>query len=294
MGYLLSLSEATTSVALDVSEIVLLISGLLLLFGAVGEYLFDHDRLPRWMRWPKLTFEIIVALSLGGELIADGGVAVFSHVLQRMEGADIQALDKKAQGASDKAEETSHRADALALTIQHEQEQADKLADRMGALSTRLNRQEPRWRLLQVALPDIVARLKPFAGQSADVVACGSQSVASGELRRTHQVIFSALRERALWKLNIHTGEPPPFWDGCSPATVPGILILIAPNALPSARSAATELSSVLRGVIPSSVAKTMPMAVPPFPPGGPTHPYNFLVGHPELIVVLVGENTEQ
>jgi hypothetical protein len=68
-----SLSESTTSAARDVSEIVLLVSGLLLLFGAVGECRFDHNNLPTWMRWPKLTFEIIVALSIGGELIADGG-----------------------------------------------------------------------------------------------------------------------------------------------------------------------------------------------------------------------------
>jgi hypothetical protein len=106
MGYLISLfslSEEATSTALDVSEVVLCISGLLLLFGAVGEYLFDHDRLPGWMKWSKVIFEIIVAISLGGELLADGSVAIPSHRLQKLEGFDIQALDRKTRSATDKA-----------------------------------------------------------------------------------------------------------------------------------------------------------------------------------------------
>jgi hypothetical protein len=104
MGYFLSwfsLSKSATSTALDVSDIVLLVSGALLLFGALGEYLEDHKRLPRWMRWPKLIFEIIVAVSLAGELIADGGVFVFSHHLQKLEGADIDALERKSAKALD-------------------------------------------------------------------------------------------------------------------------------------------------------------------------------------------------
>jgi hypothetical protein len=108
--------------ALDISEIVLLVSGALLFFGALGEYLEDHNRLPQWMRWPKLIFEIIVAVSLAGELIADGGVFVFSHHLQKLEGADIEALQKKATkalsdstSALDKAKSAADVADTAKL-----------------------------------------------------------------------------------------------------------------------------------------------------------------------------------
>src|SRR5579859_1339859 len=95
MGYffsLLFLSKSATSIDLDISEAFLLISGLLLLVGAIGEYLEDHKRLPRWANWPKLTFEIIVAVSLAGEFIAYGGVFVFSRHLQSIDDAEVSSL----------------------------------------------------------------------------------------------------------------------------------------------------------------------------------------------------------
>jgi hypothetical protein len=81
---------------LNFSEVMLVICGLLLAFGAIGEYLEEHNKLPRWMRWPKLVFIVLVASSLVGEFLGDAGVFVSSKKLQEIEGAEIHALDIKA------------------------------------------------------------------------------------------------------------------------------------------------------------------------------------------------------
>lgn len=113
MGYLLlllSLSKYEAEWALEWSEIAIIISGFILAFGAIGEYLHQHERLPRWMQWPKLVFILMVAISLIGEFIGDAGVFVFSTDLQRIEGAEIETLDRKAKAAlalADKAADDS-------------------------------------------------------------------------------------------------------------------------------------------------------------------------------------------
>src|SRR5450755_2309957 len=102
MGYLFSwasLSKSATEGCLDASELILLICGLILAFGAVGEYLEEHDRLPDWMKWsrkPKLVFVWMVALSLVGEFVGDAGVFVFSGHLQSISDNEVAALNKEA------------------------------------------------------------------------------------------------------------------------------------------------------------------------------------------------------
>ncbi len=100
IGMLLSLSKSSTSTALDLSEYALLFFGLVLVVGIFGEY----KKVPkRFARWPKELFEILVMVGVAGELLGDGGVFLFSHRLQTLEGADIQALDVKAEKAGSKA-----------------------------------------------------------------------------------------------------------------------------------------------------------------------------------------------
>ncbi len=106
MGYffsLSSLSKSATETAVNIAELIIIVSGLLLAFGAIGEYLEEHHRLPRWMEWPKLVFIVLVVTSLIGEFLGDAGVFVFSRQLQKIEGTEISDLDKKAKGALDKA-----------------------------------------------------------------------------------------------------------------------------------------------------------------------------------------------
>jgi hypothetical protein len=128
--FLDSLSKSTVETDLHISEVVLLISGLVLFLGIWGEYRKGE----KWQKY-LAAFQIMVLAGIGVELIADGGVFLFSESLQRLEGSDIQALDKKAEEAQRKSELVSGRADQLAETLQVEQDRADKLTDRMGVLS---------------------------------------------------------------------------------------------------------------------------------------------------------------
>ena len=211
MGYFLSLfswTESATSTALDISELVLLVSGLFLLFGAAGEYLFDHDRLPLCMKWPKLTFEIIVALSLGGELIADGGVAVFSHVLQKMEGADIDALGMKAGKALSDANEAENR--------------SEKLLEFLTPRS-----------LTQKEMDDLRDAFKPFADANVPVVVVGSQFSLSG----LYIQIWRSLKDAGFDKAEyLEVSQPLAYGMGASGSRKYGFLAGEVAGALLKAR----------------------------------------------------------
>ena len=92
---------------LDLSEKLIVISGLVLAWGCIGEYLWDHKKihvLPRFLRWPELAFVLMVAISLVCEFVADAGVYICSSRLQILEGATIKELDAKANEAGRKAE----------------------------------------------------------------------------------------------------------------------------------------------------------------------------------------------
>jgi hypothetical protein len=98
MGTLLSQSKSATSIALDTSEIVLLLFGILLTVGLVGEYAKSE----RWKRHVK-TFEMLVIIGVAGELLADGGIFLFSAHLQTIADLEIAELAKKAGEANDHA-----------------------------------------------------------------------------------------------------------------------------------------------------------------------------------------------
>jgi len=104
-----------------VSESLLVLCGLVLAFGAAGEHIDEHGRLPHWMEWsrkPKLVFVWMVALSLIGEFAGDAGVFLFSRAVQAIQ--DQESNDLRArliwQGARDIAINASK--DAFAMTLQ--------------------------------------------------------------------------------------------------------------------------------------------------------------------------------
>jgi len=97
-AFLDSWSKSTLETALHISEGLLLLAGLVLLIGIWGEYRKGE----RWKKWLTI-FQIMVIAGIGAELFADAGVFLFSESLQRLEGADIQALDNKAREAGDRA-----------------------------------------------------------------------------------------------------------------------------------------------------------------------------------------------
>ncbi len=89
MGALGSLSKSATSSALDASEISLLAFGLLLVIGLIGE----SAKSDKWRSRHRL-FELMVIIGVAGELLADGGIFVFSKHLQTISDQEIAQLLK--------------------------------------------------------------------------------------------------------------------------------------------------------------------------------------------------------
>lgn len=108
-------AESILETGLNASEIIIVVSGFVLAWGAAGEYLDEHEHLtwlPSVFRWPKLVFVLMVAISLAFEFIGDAGVYICSSRLQILEGATIKALDSKATEAGRKAEGAITSSDA--------------------------------------------------------------------------------------------------------------------------------------------------------------------------------------
>jgi hypothetical protein len=90
MGTFFSLSKSATSTALDISEIALLLFGVLLVVGLIGEYAKSE----RWKKYVRV-FEMFVIIGVAGELLADGGIFLFSRHLQTIAALEIAHLTKR-------------------------------------------------------------------------------------------------------------------------------------------------------------------------------------------------------
>jgi hypothetical protein len=84
----LSLSKAATSCALNWSELALLVFGVVLVYGLVGEY----KTLEQHRQRMKL-FEMLVIVGVAGELISDGGIFLFSSHLQTIADTEIARVN---------------------------------------------------------------------------------------------------------------------------------------------------------------------------------------------------------
>jgi hypothetical protein len=102
MGTFFSLSKSATSIALDSSEIALLLFGILLTLGLIGEYAKSE----RWKRHVR-TFEMFVIIGVAGELFADGGIFLFSSHLQTIADLEIAEVTKQAGVAKNSANEAA-------------------------------------------------------------------------------------------------------------------------------------------------------------------------------------------
>ena len=105
MGTLLSLSKSATSFALDASEIALLLFGLVVVIGVAGEVAKGE----RWKPYVRL-FEVLVIFGVAGELLADGGIFLFSKHLQTIAELEIAELTKTAGNAKASAEGAANAA----------------------------------------------------------------------------------------------------------------------------------------------------------------------------------------
>jgi hypothetical protein len=97
-----SLSKDAAILGLDASEVALLLFGLLLVVGLVGEYAESE----RWKKYVK-AFEMMVILGVAGELLADAGVFTFSARLQSLSDIEVARLNKQAAEAEAQAAEAN-------------------------------------------------------------------------------------------------------------------------------------------------------------------------------------------
>jgi hypothetical protein len=120
------LSKHATSLALNISEAALLLFGLLLVIGLVGEY-SEKDRWKKHVR----VFKWLVILGVGGELIADGGIFLLSGRLQSLADGEIAIFQSAVAQETTRAESfRSDIANANLRAAEAEQETArlNKLA----------------------------------------------------------------------------------------------------------------------------------------------------------------------
>jgi hypothetical protein len=105
MSALSSPSKSTTSAWLNISEGVLLLFGVLLVVGLLGEY-SESTRLKKWSK----AFNWMVIIGVSGELIADGGIFLFSKHLQTISDAEVAKFNIEAGEARKLAGEAVERA----------------------------------------------------------------------------------------------------------------------------------------------------------------------------------------
>jgi hypothetical protein len=200
MGILLFLSKSGASTGLDWSEIFLLIFGVMVAVGVLGE----SAKSEKWKKWHRM-FELLVIIGVAGELFADGTIFVFSKHLQTISDTELAAAIRKAGDAevsannaansAEKAVDSAQQAESLAHSARREADSFEQdivsakkqaadaeshLADALQrvveaeakslSLQKELRMQGPRQNLLvgdtRRALVDC---LKPFAFQKIDV-----------------------------------------------------------------------------------------------------------------------------
>jgi hypothetical protein len=128
MGILLFLSKSAASTGLDWSEIFLLIFGLMVAIGVLGE----STKSEKWKKWHR-TFEMLVIIGVAGELFADGTIFVFSRHLQTISDSELSAATIKAGDAktsADTAAQDASRANSFAEQAEGHARAANDKADR--------------------------------------------------------------------------------------------------------------------------------------------------------------------
>ena len=226
---MLAASKSGTETALDVSEIFLIVSGLILTWGAIGEYLEEHDKLPRWMKWPKLVFILMVVVGLLGEFFSDAGVYVFSRHLQTLEGADIKALEitsakalsdstaaideaKTALGVADaaktesgKAKEAASTAESVAHTARKE---ADSFEKDIASSKEQLLMMSARYKLIRKGEAEFIKAIEAFPGQQVELQLCRALVDTDNETGALYQSLVDLL-SKAKWEIHVAV------WQSC-------------------------------------------------------------------------------
>jgi hypothetical protein len=172
MGILTSLSKSAISTALHVSEVVLLVFGVLLTAGLIGEYV------ERWKKWAKL-FLMLVIIGVAGELIADGGIFLFSRQLETIAELQIAGLNKQAGDAWNAAE--SAKATAKGFESQ--------IAD----ANARAKSAEAQVASANAASRDAVAKVSTAEARIAEATARAAEAGQKAEAERLERLKLEAI-----------------------------------------------------------------------------------------------------
>jgi hypothetical protein len=249
-----SLSKHATALALDSSEVALLLFGLLLVVGLVGEY----SESERWKKYVK-TFEMLVILGVAGELFADAGVFVFSARLQSLSDIEVGRLNVAAESANatakqfesqiadanSKADTARRDAESFRLDIAKANERAANAEEATVTLSKATEDERAARLKIDQTLADrvcgnaqsevIAANTKPFAGQEFQLTTYWE----SKEPMAVSNCIYGALLG-AGWKFI-------PYEHGSALlGGIIGVLVYVHPEAAQQTKNAANTLVSVL------------------------------------------------
>jgi hypothetical protein len=291
MGYFFSLSKSATNSALNWSEVFLLICGVVLVIGIIGE------EVEKWELHKRLFVALVVA-GVAGELIADGGIFLFSHQLQVMSDNEIAEANRNAGNAADAAGRAERSAQGARDKSAAVEKQADALDIRLGAASDKLGKLEqqlliqgPRWQILEDNRDAFIKALKPFAKQRFTVVSCGWNPPV--EPYKVEQGLLNLLGERgAGWSI----GSPGyVHWSLCAngATTVGGNEVTFSSAANQTVKDAAQALSDELNKLSISTIL--MPTLGGPKDNlagfMGPDSPWVWAAKDPTSAVVLVGPN---
>ena len=88
----LSLSKSATLFVFDISEWMLLVFGILLVMGLIGERKTDKRSTICHKRWYR-RFELFVIIGVVGELLGDGGIFFSSRKLQAISDLEVARLN---------------------------------------------------------------------------------------------------------------------------------------------------------------------------------------------------------
>jgi hypothetical protein len=229
---LFSLSKSGTSTALNCSEVALLLFGVILVIGIVGE------EVERWEHRKKL-FVALVIVGVAGELFADGGIFLFSHQLQVISDTEIAAANKNAgdaktsaNGAADDAGRAKGLADQANADAKAAKKLADAVADRASKLAKEQRATAKSQEETAKAQSELAKHLDTIAKRQADRRVDGGTLVKllKGKPKKRVEILYNpndseawALAQEIFWWL----GDGPSKngkgagWDVLLPSPIP-------------------------------------------------------------------------
>lgn len=237
---LFSLSKSATTSALNWSELILLIFGIVLVAGLVGEYKTPEPH-SRRMKF----FEMLVIVGVLGELLGDGGIFLFSKQLQVISEIEIAGANKNAGDAKDSAIAAQHALEEVSKHAEAIQGRLNKSSAQLNAIEQQVRAQGPRWLILAENKVKFIHDMKPFKGTKLTILMCGG-GISPPEQFGTEQKLLELLGRTPIGA-NWETGYK--SWRECPNTSSNGLEMSVSANAGEATRKAAEALRDELLGL---------------------------------------------